>query len=145
MRAIGFDANREMEQNYRMEAGYYPRSEADYNKGEMSGGGHASSKGMPMTKEIAEEWTENLKNEDGTKGPHWSVDQVKQVMAQKGIKAEPWEFYAVMNALYSDYCSVLKKYGMNKADVYVDLTAAWLNDADAVKNKASTYYEHIVK
>jgi hypothetical protein len=98
-----------------------------------------------MTKEMADEWTHGMKNEDGTKGPHWTMEQIKQVMAQKGIDCNPLEMYPVMNALYSDYCSVLKKWNMNKVDFYVDLACAWLNDSDAVPNKASAYFEHIVK
>jgi hypothetical protein len=108
-------------------------------------GGYSSDMSMPMTKEIAEEWTSKMKNEDGTKGPHWKMEQVKQLMAQKGIQYDPWEFFAILNAMYSDYCAVLKKHGVNTIDVYVDLACAWLNDSDAMPDKASRYYEYVVK
>ena len=145
MNPIGFDPHREIETNYHMNATHHTGNEMEYKSNPKMGGGYSSGMSMPMTKEMAEEWTKNMKNEDGTKGPHWTMDQVKQVMAQKGIKYEPAEFYAILNAMYSDYCAVLKKHGVNNVDFYVDLTSAWLNDSDAMPNKASLYYEYIVK
>ena len=108
-------------------------------------GGYASTMSMPMTKEMAEEWTEKMKNEDGTKGPHWTMEQTKQVMAQKGLQVDPVEFWTVMNMLYSDYSSVFKKHGLTSVGLYVDLACAWINDKDAVPNKTATYYETVVK
>ena len=142
---IGFDAGGgEINTNYRMNATHKSGNEMEYRQSSQMGG-YSSSKGAPMTKEMAEEWTRSMKNEDGTKGPHWTMDQVKQVMGQKGIKYDPAEFYAILNAMYSDYCAVLKKHGVNTIDFYVDLASAWLNDSDAVPNKAAMYYECIVK
>lgn len=143
---IGFDAANanEINTNYRMNATHHTANEMEYRKSPQMGG-YSASQGMPMTKEMAEEWTRSMKNEDGTKGPHWTMEQVKQVMAQKGIKYEPAEFFAVLNAMYSDYCAVLKKHGINNIDIYIDLASAWLNDSDAVPNKAAMYYECIVK
>lgn len=104
--------------------------------------------GTPMlTKEMAMEWAKHMQNEDGTTGPHWSMDQIKQVMAQKGIEEDPLKFYLAMNATYSDLCKVFKKYGIgNKIDTYIDFAKAfWLNDVDAVPNKLAAYYENVVK
>ena len=98
-----------------------------------------------LTHEMAEEWMASLKNEDGKKGPHWTMEQTKQVMRQKGIEVEPITFWAVMNALYSDYCAVLKKHNVNTVDMYADLACAWIMDKDAVKDKAAAYYEYISK
>lgn len=146
MNQIGFNANREMDGGrYRMDAGYEMRNEMEHRPGMRMAGGHASGMSMPMNKEMAEEWTSKMKNEDGTKGPHWKMEQVKQLMAQKGIEVNPYEFFAILNAMYSDYCSVFKKHGVNTMDMYVDLACAFLNDSDAMPNKASLYYEYIVK
>lgn len=145
MNPIGFVADEpEIRHDYGM------GSEMEYRTSPRMSGGTTSYAAVPMTMEMAKEWTTGMKNEDGTKGPHWTFEQVKQVMAQKGIDcASPESFWAIMCSLYSDYCSVLKKYGMNKADVYVDLACAWLNDKDAVggggAQKAGAYYEHVVK
>ena len=47
---------------------------------------------------------------------------------------------------YSDYCKVLKKYGVDRAEVYVELAGAFLRDKDAgAKDKLAAYYEHVVE
>ena len=145
MNQIGFNANPEIETNYRMNATHQTGNEMEYKSNPKMGGGSSSGMSMPMNKEMAEEWTSKMKNEDGTKGPHWKMEQVKQLMAQKGIEANPYEFFAILNAMYSDYCAVFKKHGVNTMDMYVDLACAFLNDSDAMPNKASLYYEYIVK
>ena len=106
----------------------------------MSGGGEKK-----LTQEMAEEWMETLKNEDGKIGPHWTMEQTKQVMRQKGIEVEPVTFWVIMNVLYSDYCAVLKKHNVNTVDMYADLACAWIMDKDAVKEKAGAYYMDVVK
>lgn len=100
----------------------------------------------PLDREMAESWTRGMRNEDGTKGPHWAIDQVRGVMAQRGINLDPWEFYVAINMVYSDYYKVLKKYGVgDKLDVYVDLASAFLKDQDAAKDKLARYFEYVVK
>lgn len=106
---------------------------------------HAYGRELPFTKEIAMEWTGDMENSDGSKGPHWSMEQVRQVMEQRGIDCDPLQFFAVLNSVYSDYCAVAKKHGVNKMDFYADLAKAWLEDPDAVDDKASRYFEYIVK
>lgn len=145
MNQIGFNAGGEVRTDYGMNATHHTGSEMEYRSSPRMSGGYSSDMSMPMTKEMAEEWTAGMKNEDGTKGPHWKMEQVKQVMAQKGIQCDPYEFFVVLNAMYSDYCSVFKKHGVNTIDMYVDTACAWLNDSDAMPNKASRYYEYIVK
>ena len=98
-----------------------------------------------FTHETAKEWTSSMHNEDGTKGPHWTMEQVKQVMSQRGIKHDPAVFWAILNSMYSDYCAVFKKHGVNNMDFYVDMASAWINDRDAVKDKAGAYFEYVVK
>lgn len=101
---------------------------------------------MPFSQMTAEKWTRNMENEDGTIGPHWNIEQVKQVMAQKGINHDPWEFYAALNSVYSDYSKVLKKHGVgDKLDVYIDLAKAFMLDKDAQPEKLAKYFEYIVK
>lgn len=107
------------------------------------GGAQGYSEGMDM--ETAKEWTRSMKNEDGTKGGHWTFEQAKQLIEQRKLKVDPIEFYAILNAVYSDYCKVAKKHNINNMDFYVDLAVAWLEDEDAVPDKAMMYYECIVK
>lgn len=96
--------------------------------------------------EAAKEWTKNMKNEDGTSGPHWTVEQTKQIMAQRNLSLNPAEFYAALNMIYSDFSHVAKKHGLGGSlDFYVDMAKAFLNDKDATPNKLFNYYNHIVK
>lgn len=97
-----------------------------------------------LDRTMAEQWTAGMKNEDGTTGPHWNMEQVKQAMAQRSIPGDPVEFYAVLNSLYSDFGEVFKKYNL-KMDFYCDLARAWLDDSDAVDNKAAAYFEYVVR
>ena len=43
------------------------------------------------------------------------------------------------------FWSVAKKHGVNKMDFYADLAKAWLEDEDAVEDKAGKYFQYIVK
>lgn len=144
MNQIGFERPQEMESHYPTRIDYAPRNEMERGSSPRMGGG-AKGAEMEFTPEIAKEWTKKMHNEDGTRGEHWSMEQVKKLMTQRGIEYNPAEVYAIMNALYSDYCKVLKKYGFNSSEGYLDLALAWLNDQDAIPNKAMMYYEFIVK
>lgn len=145
MNQIGFSASAgEFRRDYPNTATYPRMNEMQNRGGDMwSGGAHGDD--ATLTKEMADEWMSSLKNEDGTKGPHWSHDQIKQLIAQRGIKIDPMEFYVIMNALYADYCSVLKKHNVNNMDFYVDMATAWINDKDAKEGKVARYFRHIVK
>ena len=108
--------------------------------------GHGSTAGsMKFDLGMAEAWASHMENEDGTKGPHWTMEQVKHVMAQKGVEHDPIEFWAVINAIYSDDVAVAQKHGVNKIDYYVDRAKSWLKDKDAVQDKAAAYYTYVVK
>lgn len=99
-----------------------------------------------LNKETAEKWAEHMQNEDGSTGPHWTLEQTKQLQIQKGIDCEPLEFWLALNATYSDLSKVFKKYGIANIDAYVDFAKAfWLDDKDAQPNKLARYYEYVVK
>lgn len=121
--------------------------EMDRLPGNRATSGHTDSSVMgPLDLETAEEWTSSMCNADGTRGPHWTVDQVRQVIAQRGLKVDLPAFYAVLNAIYSDYVEVAKAHGLgDQLGFYIDLALAWLDDEDAVPDKAAAYYSCIVK
>lgn len=145
MRMIGFDrAENEMRMGSDASLPYY--REMDRMQGNKAAKGGASSHSAPMFDEhMAREWTSMMENEDGTKGPHWTIDQTKKVMEQRGLRCDPYEFWAVINSIYSDDVAVAKKHGVNKMDYYVDRAIAWLEDKDAQDDKAGRYFEFIVK
>lgn len=67
------------------------------------------------------------------------------MMHERGIDCDPIEFWCAMNAVYSDFCEVLMDHGCTGTDLYLDLAKAWLEDKDAVPDKARVYYECIVE
>lgn len=75
----------------------------------------------------------------------WTMEQTNAIMQQKCYKHDPHVFYAIMNSIASDYGKTIAKYGIDKPDVWAELTNDWLDDADAVDDKASEYYHKIVK
>ena len=93
----------------------------------------------------AKEWAGRMENEDGTVGPHWTIEQTKQVASQKGITYDPVEFWLCMNMIYSDYFGVAKKLNVNNMDFYVEMSKAFLGDKDAVPGKLYSYFEYIVE
>ena len=125
----------------------YPResySRESYPRNEMRRQGGAASR-HPFTVADAQEWVGKMENEDGTHGAHWTIDQVKQVIAQKKLDCDPVQMWAAMNMVYSDYYKVAKKHGVGgNLDFYVDMAKAFLDDKDAVPSKISAYYEYVV-
>ena len=109
----------------------------------MIRGGAAES--MELDESTAKRWMNNLENEDGTTGPHWTIEQTSQVLKQKGIKCDPLEFWVAMNAVYSDYVGVAKKMNVNSVDFYAAMAKAFISDKDSVPNRLAKYYQYIVR
>lgn len=153
MHKIGFAVEGEMEripaelgQEYRTMAGYAPMDEMT----RRSGSGYQTGRGRAAAypafdQDMAEEWTAHMENEDGTVGPHWPLDKIKQELNQRGIKCDPVKFWAVINSIYSDDVAVAKKHSVNTMDYYIDRAKAWLDDKDAVTDKAAAYYQYVVR
>lgn len=116
-------------------------NEMEHRRSEMHRGGAMTEE---FNRETADQWMAELQNEDGTTGPHWTYEQVRQAMSQKGLQGDPIEYYVVMNMMYSDYCGVAKKLGVNKLDFYTEMSKAFLQDKDAPDDKLARYYECIV-
>lgn len=136
MRMIGFDRDIEMTSG---------RSKQSNGLRAIPGGAkmHHEAK---MDEHTARKWAAMMENEDGTTGPHWSMEQVKKVIEQRGMPGDPVEIWVAMNMMYSDYCKVAKKLGVNTMDFYAEMARAFLDDKDAgVPDKLTAYYEYIVK
>ena len=123
---------------YRMDSGSGSYSE-------MEGGYASGDMGEKITMEIANTWMSALRNEDGSKGPHWTFEQAKQVLAQKAYNIDPIEFYVAMNMMYSDYLKPAKEFNVNNIDFYACMAKAFLNDKDADDDKLMSYYYAIVE
>ena len=139
-RQIGFGAQNAMERE-----GMKPREDDSMEHGasEMSGA-------MEFDRNTAEKWVRSMQNEDKAHpiGGKWSPDMLKPLAQKYGIPTEGkrfWEFYAMTNAMYSDYGEVARKFGITSPEFYVCMAKAWMDDKDAEQDKTTLYYEYIVK
>lgn len=152
MNKIGFSMDGEigrpweMGGNYRMDAAYTAGDEMAYRHGgKMSGYGSAENHFQPLTRETAEAWVAKMENADGSTGAHWTLEQTKQLQAQKGIGLDPIKFWVAMNMMYSDYFLAADKAGIGTPDFYADMAKAFLVDKDSKPDKLDRYYCAIVK
>lgn len=98
-----------------------------------------------FNRQMAEDWVSGMENADGTKGPHWTMEQTSKVMNDHKADCDPVLWWAIMNSLYSDYCVALKQNNASTVETYVCLAKAWIHDEDAVPDKAAAYYTNVVK
>lgn len=103
-----------------------------------------------LSAEEAKHWVSGMIGTDPehAHGGRWTMEEA-QTLAQKiGWKLTDEEmpaFYAILNALYSDYAFVAKKYGVTQPEFYAELARAFLMDADARPGKAERYYRYIAQ
>lgn len=134
------------EQNKKEQRDEYPKPHLLPRKQPI--GFHTSSeqsekKRKELDKQTAHEWVESMEGEDEAK---WKdMEEVKPFMMQAKFSGNPIEFWAIMNAMYTDYCKVAKRFGVDRPEFFAELAKAWLEDEDAVPNKAAMYYDCIVK
>lgn len=128
------------ESDYRRDRGeYYRRDMNDYGKPKL------------FSRKDMETWKSMMRNEDGTRGEHFRPEQVKHACQQTGIDCEEFGedvFCLAMNMMYSDYCKVAKKYGVDRPEYYADLAKAFLRDKDfdgKPEEKLYLYYKTIVE
>ena len=91
-----------------------------------------TDKNQTFTEADAKRWTEHMENDDGSTGPHWTLEQAT----------------AVANSMeYSDGWEVAGKYGLDRPEYYADLAKAFLFDKDGggPVAKIAGYYHGIVE
>lgn len=103
-----------------------------------------------LTMEEAQEWVKHMvgNGPSAYEGARWELHEVKEFAEKLGIPTNEQafiDFYAVMNAMYSDYTPVAKEFGVHRPEFYAAMAKAWICDIDAVDNKAAAYYRHVVK
>ena len=108
---------------------------------------HESTKTAGFTEADAKRWTEHMENSDGSKGPHWTLEQATAVANSIGVHTDPWVWYAAMNMMYSDYWESATRYGVDRPEYYADLAKAFLFDEDGggPEAKIAGYYHGIVE
>lgn len=143
----------------------YPTSRGGGQRMSMGGGGHQQmGKVMPMRggmketmdevrpldRKAAEEWVRSMCNTDPERpeGECWTMEEVKELVKKLHMpmtEKKLVEFYAIINAMYSDFYGVAEKFGLVNDEFFAELAKAWLADEDAVKDKAAAYYQYIVE
>lgn len=82
---------------------------------------------------------QNMINEDGTHGGHWTVSNTNSFAKQYGISFTDFNEYDwnyVMNMIYSDYYGAVP----NDTSTYVKLSDKFIRDKDVGVGKAFKYY-----
>ena len=91
-----------------------------------------------------------MENEDGTKGPRWSVEEAERVAQQFGVnlkseKFNKYDWYVALNMIRSDfYRAVVNITGSDNVKHFVELTKAWLNDKDIEEGKMWYYFRYVM-
>ena len=83
---------------------------------------------------------DKLKNRDGTKGAHWTVQQITEYAKSRGASYRDYNEYDLayaMNMVYSDYYGVIN----DSVESYFRVALAFIEDEDAPKGKAFLYYK----
>lgn len=101
--------------------------------------------GYHLNEETATKWVSEMKSSDGEHGEHYSKDLANMYAKQNGIdfkeaKFNCWDWYAILNMVYSDYHQALG----SGNDTYIRIAKATLEDYD-VKDKAYKYYHYVVE
>lgn len=101
--------------------------------------------GPHFNEEYARKAVMKMENEDGTRGPHWSLEETTTLASQYGIalgsKFNRYDWFVALNMVYSDYYRVIMNItGSNNTKHYVEFAKAWLNDKDIDEgNQYNTY------
>lgn len=103
-----------------------------------------------LDKDTAERWVSGMENTDPAhpSGGKWSMDELKPLAKKYGIGVDGsrfYEFFAMTNAMYSDYATVAKRFGITSPEFYACMAKAWMDDKDAVEGKTRLYYDAIVR
>lgn len=99
-----------------------------------------------LDRQTAEQWMSHMLNADETSGPHWTMEKAEEVQKKFGLDYDPTEFWAALNASYSDLSVFFQKHNINTLDAYVDYTVTfWFKDKDAVADKLEMYYKYVVR
>lgn len=136
----------EFGREYRTDAGRRQNmDETAYRRGGAQMGYSSGSEVQPMNRETAMEWTRQMQNADGSRGPHWPMEKTEEARNQRGIQCDPLEFYVAMNMMYSDYVKAAEKANCSSMDFYAYMAKAFLDDKDAQPEKLARYYQYIVR
>ena len=93
---------------------------------------HESIFGKHFSEEMALDAVSKMVNADGTSGEHWSLQQTNALLSSNALNYNKYDFYYVINMLYSDFCDVVG----SDSNTYFKMAKAYIDDPDASENKA---------
>ena len=111
---------------------------------------HEHSYGPHFNEECAHKAVKHMENEDGTKGPRWSVEEAEKIAQQYGVnihaeKFNKYDWFVALNMIRSDfYRAVVNMTGSDNVKHFVELTKAWLNDKDIEEGKMWFYFKYVM-
>lgn len=110
---------------------------------------HMYEHGPHFDEKVARKAVDHMKNEDGTQGEHWSIEQAYKLAEQYGIAIKnnfnKYDWYVALNMIYSDfYKAVVTLTGSNNSKGFVELAKAWLMDKDVDEGKMWYYYSFVI-
>lgn len=81
---------------------------------------------------------EKYVNAMGPYGQHWSYDDVKNYVKDRGVAdSDVCDYYVAMNMAYNDYRRTAEKYGTDRTDFYFDIAWDYINDEDSPDYKVA--------
>lgn len=110
---------------------------------------HMYEHGPHFDEKMARKAVEHMKNEDGTNGEHWTIEQALKLAEQHGVSVkgdfDKYDWYVALNMVYSDfYRAVVTLTGSNNPKAFVELAKAWLMDKDVDEGKMWYYYSFVI-
>lgn len=105
--------------------------------------------GPHFNEEHARKAVSKMENEDGTRGPHWSIEETTTLANQYGIslgnRFNRYDWFVALNMVYSDYYKVIINItNSNSTKHFVELAKAWINDKDIDEGKMWYYYIYVM-
>lgn len=111
---------------------------------------HERMYGPHFNEECAHKAVKYMENEDGSKGPRWSIEEAERVALQFGVnlkseKFNKYDWFVALNMIRSDfYRAVVNMTGNDNVKHFVELTKAWLNDKDIEEGKMWFYFRYVM-
>lgn len=94
--------------------------------------------GPHFNEEHARKAVSKMENEDGTRGPHWSIEETTTLANQYGIslgnRFNRYDWFVALNMVYSDYYEAIAKCDEEMAKCQALLNRLGINDKPAKEN-----------
>lgn len=74
-------------------------------------------------------------------GQHWSYDEIKSFVTERGVDSnDVCDYYLVMNMMFNDYNRTAKQYAVDRPEFYYDMAWDFINDEDGPTHKVAKYF-----